>query len=238
MSDEVAPPSFPPPLWTHIAEPDANERMVSGRILAVVQALADRANRRELAPRSDPGGSSTALRMGIAAGRALGPEASIALNAVEVAAAALAAPWLRSSSARERAVAVGLNAVGRLLPPGGGDAGRDVGTWGCIGGAIGLDFADRPPDRREAVVTVAASLALAKVDRISSGEGYAAVRAGHGAASALLAVIFVDAGLTGDPEAIGTLRERLGVASAEAGSHRADGNLAQEALVLLELALR
>lgn len=220
-------------LMAAVGEPSEEERAVSRRILEAVRNLAASAGDARKQLESDPSGSSTALHLATSAARALGPlPRTAALVTVEVASSVLGAPWIASESVCERAIAKGLSLAGRVVPHEDGDAGRDVGTWGGIAGAVAIDPYGTS-ERWAVVASIAASLALAPVSLASSGHDYAALRAGHGAASAVVAVLLADAGFVGDPEAVETLRERLGAAQWPEPS-RYDGWLAREGLELLE----
>jgi len=218
-----------------LGEPGDEERQFGVRILEAVGALAASPMPFAPAAEGDPDGSLTALRVATTVALAVRPQAD-ALIVVEVAAAALGAPWLADDAARLRALVAGLRIASRLLPDGVLDAGRDSGSWGAIAGGVGVaQGGDREEQAR--IAYIAASLALAPVPVADNDHAYLAMRSGHAAASALLAVTLASAGFVGDVEAIASLHERLGVAS-ESEPRRGAAELARTGLELLEQAVR
>lgn len=209
-----------------LGSPTAEERDIGGRILAAVRILASREG---VAPAHGP---TAALRLASAAARHAEPRVA-GLTAVEVAAAAMAAPWPPDDDARAVATWTGMRVVERLLPGAAdGELGRDTGTWGAIGAAVAIDGL-RGLDRAETVASLAAALALEPVAGAGAGHGYLATRAGHAASVALLAVALADAGLVDDPLALATLDGRLGLGPRGEAVVRG-GRLARLAVELLE----
>lgn len=222
-------------LLDELGTPSDDERQLGVRILAAVGVLAARPLPFGPAAEGDPGGSLTAQSVATTVALAVRPRADV-LIVVEIAAAALSAPWLADDAARLQALVAGLRIAGRLLPDGLLDAGRDSGSWGAIAAGVGV----APRDDREEqarIAYIAASLALAPVPVADNDEAYLAMRSGHAAASALLAVTLASAGFVGDVEAIDSLHERLGVASAS-GPRRGAVELARAGLELLEQPVR
>lgn len=199
---------------------DEGERVEAERILDLVQRLA--AHRAPFLPAFEQAGSASfaAMGIGIEVARQLPPRPE-SLVVVEVGAAVLAAPWLSENRVRQRALALGLRAADRLLPPGDLDVGRDTGTWGAIAGAMAI-AADRAPKEIAVIASSAASLALAPAGVTQADVEYRALRVGHASASALLAAMLVDAGFVSDRQAIDELRDRLGIAGAPAETDRPD----------------
>jgi len=199
---------------------DESEGSEAARILDLVQRLA--AHQAPILPAFERSGSVSLVAMGIGidVARQL-PQRVEALVVVEIGATVLAAPWLSDARARERALARGLRAADRLLPPGDLDVGRDTGTWGAIAGATAI-AAGRAPEEIGSIVSSAASLALAPASVTQADVEYCALRVGHASASALLAAVLVDSGFVGDPQAIDELRDRLGIPGAPAETGRPD----------------
>ncbi len=182
-----------------LTRPTPESAAIGARILSAVRLL--------IGPVQPEEGSTQAMRLAMAAARRIEPGVP-GVIALEVASAAMAAPWL-SEEQEARAVWIGLALAGRLVPGSLLDASRDTGTWGAIGGAVGIDTA-RGLGRGATVANLAASLALEAVTlRTDDLPGYVAIRAGHAASVAILAVMLADAGFVADPEAIGTLDGRL-----------------------------
>jgi len=218
-----------------LGTPGDEERRLGVRILKAVGVLAASPLPFVPAAEGDPGGSLTAQSVATTVALAVRPQADV-LIVVEIAAAALSAPWLADDAARLQALVAGLRIAGRLLPDGVLDAGRDSGSWGAIAGGVGV----APRDDREEqarIAYIAASLTLAPVPVADNDDAYLAMRSGHAAASALLAVTLASAGFVGDVEAIDSVHERLGVAS-ESGPRRGAVELARAGLELLEKAVR
>lgn len=209
--------------------PTADERRVGARIVVAVRSLASRDGV------SPARGSTAALRLASAAANQVEPYLA-ALIAAEVASAAMAAPWLADDGARADATWTALRVVERLVPStDDGDPGRDAGTWGAIGAAVALD-ASRGLDRATTVASLAASLVLEPVPRSATGHRYLALRAGHAASIAILAVTLADAGFVDDPQALATLDARLGLGP-RSDAVAVAGGLAHRGIELLERAV-
>lgn len=214
---------------------EGHERPHAARILDLMRRLGARQS--PILPRFDEEASAhslAALSIGTVVAQQL-PARPEALLVAEIGAAVLAAPWLSDEFAQEAALERGLGVADRLLPVG-PELGRDTGTWGAIAGAVAV-ASDRAPEEIAQIACAAASLALAPVVVSQADIGYSALRVGHAAASALIAVSLVDAGFVSDSQAIDELRSRLGV-DHEPASDRDREAMARVALKAMAEAMR
>ena len=221
------------PLIAH-REDQAINPATAARILELVAVLSTRGSDTTPDFGPDPGGSLAALQNATTVALAVGPDVG-GLVVVEAAAAVLAAPWLADRDARTACLLDALQVAGELLPPGRPEPGRDTGTWGGVAAAIGIGRRDRPDQMRQ-IACIAASLALAAVPATEGDKAYLAIRSGHAAASAVLAVTLADAGFVGDLQAIDELRKRLGTTAAPPVAGRS-AELATRGVKLLEEAV-
>ncbi len=235
MSRPGASVAGPDALLAVLDDEKGPDRQSAARILELVVALAAAPAPFIARVEDDPRGSMTAFRIATTAARTLAahPES---LVVVEVAAAVQSAPWITDDASRLEAMVDGLRVAGRLLPGGALDVGRDTGSWGAIAGAVGVGRRARPDLMRQ-IALIAGSLSLAPVAAGEVDDAYLAVRAGHAAASALLAVTLAEAGFVGDVQAIDELQDRLRV-SDQVGEGRNVAELAAHALERMEAAIR
>lgn len=206
-----------------------DEQGVGERILVAVRSRAARGGTRPMH------GPSAALRIATAAAREVELQVP-ALLGVEIAAAVIAAPWLTDDRDGAATTWRAMRIAERLLPEAEVDPGRASGSWGAVAAAAAID-GSRNPHRPGTVADLAAALALESVAAAGSAGGYLALRAGHAASTAILAILLADAGFVGDPASITTLRQRLAVGP-EPESVPQAGHLARAAADLLERSQR